>query len=365
MKVNIDFKNKGLIIGLVTVLILIIIVLIIVFNGKEEPNNEPSEQQPTVVNITESANKQIKYTQYNNGDFSMKIPEGWMVETVKGINYAVRVYNPEEPMYQVFLFYTLGGFLKNKEAKQYYEVYSSISQTGFEKLPILNPGTPDNLYKIWTTVVGFVKTNMTGFANFNFPFFFNFKVKEQFELKSKLKEELTTKVDEAVLRASFTNDSGKNKGEGLFSVAIVDLNNSNTNLPYAVYNAVGITAPEEEFINWEPILYDCLKSIKFSDKYLNSVNNGISIDENTTININDELSAIITAFNASWNTRQTAEDITIQKELDNNLNYERVYNITTGEVYKVQKGWYNNYIGDTYKPATDEMYLQPISGYIK
>jgi len=364
MKINIDFKNKGLIIGIVALLILITVILVIVFNVDDNPDIGPAIKQPTVVNITESANKQIKYTQYNNGDFSMKIPEGWMVETVQGTNYAIRVYNPENEMYQIFSFYTLGGFLKSKEAKQYYEVYSSISQTGFEKLPILNPGTPDNLYKIWTTVIGYVKTNMTGFANFNFPFFFNFKVKEQFALNSKLKEELTTKVDEAVIRASFTDDSGKKIGDGLFSVAIVDLNNSDTNLPYAVYNAVGITAPEEEYINWQGILSECLASIKFSDKYLNSVNKGISIDEKTTININDELVSIVSAFNAAWNSRQTAEDVSLQKQLDNSLNYERVYNVTTSEVYRAPKGWFNNYIGDTYKLITEDMYLKELAGYI-
>lgn len=366
MKRNFEIKKNSIILGIAILVIMVAVVVIIAIaiNTKDE-RNTPVEPQPTVVNITESANKQVKYTQYNNGDFSMKIPEGWMVETVKGVNYAIRVYNPENEMYQIFSFYTLGGFLKSKEAKQYYEVYSSISQTGFEKLPILNPGTPDNLYKIWTTVIGYVKTNMTGFANFNFPFFFNFKVKEQFELNSKLKQELTTKVDEAVLRASFTDDSGKNKGEGLFSVAIVDLNNGDTNLPYAVYNAVGITALEEEYINWQGILYECLASIKFSDKYLNSVNNGISVDEKTTININDELASIVSAFNTAWTNRQTSEDIVLQKNIDNTLNYERVYDVTTSEVYRAPKGWYSNYVGDTYKLATDDMYLKPLSGYIK
>jgi len=295
----------------------------------------------------------------------MKIPEGWMVETVQGNNYAIRVYNPENNMYQIFAFYSLGGFLKNKEAKQYYQVYSSITDTGFEKLPILNPGTPDNLYKIWTTVIGYVKTNMNGFANFNFPFLFNFKVKEQFELSSKLKEELTTKVSEAVLRASFSNGSNQVVGEGLFSVAIVDLSSNDNNLPYAVYNAVGITAPENEFINYQNILQECLTSIKFSDKYLSSVNNGISVDENTTININDELSAITKAFENAWNIRQTTSDIEFQKKLDNSLNYERVYDVTTGEVYRIPKGWYNTYVGDTYKMITEDMYLKELAGTIK
>jgi len=114
MKINIDFKNKGLIIGIVALLILITVILVIVFNVDDNPDIGPAIKQPTVVNITESANKQIKYTQYNNGDFSMKIPEGWMVETVQGTNYAIRVYNPENEMSNIFLLYIRGIFKEQR-----------------------------------------------------------------------------------------------------------------------------------------------------------------------------------------------------------------------------------------------------------
>lgn len=363
MKTNFEINKKSIIMGGIILFVIVAVIIAIVFFRTEEP--EPVSPTPTVVNITESSNKQVKYTQYNNGDFSMKIPEGWMVETVQGANYAIRVYDPDNELYQIYSFYSLGGFLKNKDAKQYYQVYSSISQTGFEKLAILNPGTPDNLYKIWTTVIGYMKTNMAGFANFNFPFFFNFKVKEQFELNSKLKQTLLNKVNEGVIRASFTDDTGNNKAQGIFSVAIVDLDNSDNNLPYAVYNAVGITAPESEFINYYNILQECLSSIKFSEKYLTNVNNGIIIDEKTTININDELMSISQSFNTAWSTRQTAEDIAMQKDLDNTLGYERVYNVNTKEVYRAPKNWYNNYVGDIYKIITEDMYLKELAGIIQ
>ena len=365
MIMKFELRKKSVIVIISIIIIILSVVLIVAFNMKDdkkepEPTPEPID---TVVKITPTKFNDTKLIQYNNGDFSMKVPEGWQVEVAQGKNYGIRVYNPDDERYQIFYYFSLGGFLKNKEAKQYYQVYSGISSTGFEKLPILNPGTVENLFKTWTTIVGFAKTNIQGYANFNFPFLFNFKVKEQFELGSDLKKSLGTKVTEGIVKAEYTNDTGKDKAEGMFTTIIVDLDSSDTKLPLAVYNTIGVTAEYTEFINWKDILFECLGSIKFSDKYIESVKS--HADEETVINLNVEIQNVVASYKETWKNRDTSEEISVQIEKDENLGKERVYDVNTGKVYLADKGWFEKYVGDVYKQVERNMYLEPIAGNIE
>lgn len=358
------FSKKNMIFcGIILLILIVVVVLAIVKNN----SSTSMENQPglikTEVNIIENIPDGIKYSQYNNGDFSMKIPEGWVVETVKGNNYAIRVYNPENENYQLFYFYSLGGFLKNKEAKQYYQIYSNISSSGFENLPVLDPGTVENVYKKWMTAIGYAKSNLEGYSNFNFPILYSYKAKEYFELNSKLEEILKNKTDGNVIRAEYTDTVGDNKFEGMFSAVIVDMNNDDTKLPYAVYNLAGITAEKGKLIDWETVLVECFKSIKFNDKYVKNFDdeNG----ESLVVKITDELQIIGEALEASWNNRQIDDDILFQKQLDLKQNVERVYNLQSGKIYLVKKGWFSNYVGDEYAMITDDMYAKPVNGKIE
>lgn len=360
-----ELRRKSVILIIAIIVVILAVVLMAVFNKPkvEAPEIPAPTPSATVVNITDTVPYGTKLIQYNNGDFSMKIPEGWQVEVVQGKNYGIRVYAPNDERYQIMYYYSLGGFLKNKEAKQYYQVYSGISNTGFEKLPVLTPATVESLYKTWTTIVGYAKTNIEGYANFNFPFFFNFKVKEQFELGSALKETLGTKVTEGIVRAEFTDDTGKEKAEGMFSTMIVDLDSSDTKMPLAVYNTIGITTESTEFINWNKTLLECLGSIKFSDKYIESVKS--HADEETVIDINVEIQNAVKAYENAWKTRQLAEDKAVQRAKDESQGKERVYDVNTGKVYLADKGWYASYVGDTYKLAEEDRYAEPVVGIIK
>ena len=57
------------------------------------------------VKIVKNEASQIALEGYNdsNGNFKMKIPKGWKVETLGDyIHFTIRVYNPENPTYQFF-----------------------------------------------------------------------------------------------------------------------------------------------------------------------------------------------------------------------------------------------------------------------
>lgn len=364
MKFELRRKSVFVIIAIIAVILAVVLAIIFSVEDEEkEPEVPAPEPSATVVEITPTKPYATNLIQYNNGDFSMKIPEGWQVEVVQGKNYGIRVYDPDDERYQIMYYYSLGGFLKNKEAKQYYQVYSGISSTGFEKLPVLNPGTVESLFKTWTTIVGYAKTNIDGYANFNFPFFFNFKVKEQFELGSDLKNALGTKVTEGIVKAEYTDDTGANKAEGMFSTMIVDMDSSDSKMPYAVYNTIGITTEATELANWKEVLFECLSSIKFSDKYIESVKT--HADEETVIDLNTEIQNAVNAYEAAWKSRQLAEEKKTQIAKDESEGKERVYDVNTGKVYLADKGWYKNYVGDTYMLAEEDRYAEPVVGVIK
>ena len=79
-------------------------------------------------------------------------------------------------------------------------------------------------------------------------------------------------------------------------------------------------------------------------------------------NFNETMDAIM----SSWESRNRSQDIMSQKQSDATLGYERVYDTETGEIYKATNGFTDAYNGERYQAVTDDnMYAQPISGYIE
>lgn len=55
------------------------------------------------VKITPTAARSIETEVYETADFSITIPKGWVVTTGgENIYHSIRVYDPEEPMNQMF-----------------------------------------------------------------------------------------------------------------------------------------------------------------------------------------------------------------------------------------------------------------------
>ncbi|MBR5227753.1 MAG: hypothetical protein IKV94_03855 [Clostridia bacterium] len=350
---NFKIRKKVIIIGIILIVAVTMLLVVLFKNDDEEPIN--NELQETIVNVQE---EKINLIQYTNGELSMKIPEGWMVENVTGNKYAIHIYNPNNTTYQMFFITSAGGFLKSIEAKQYYQIYATVSNNELQKLPILDPQTPENLFKNWNTLVGFMKTNINGFTNFNFPLFMNFNVKEHFALTTKIQENLKNKVSQAILRASFTSADASTKGDGMFSVSIVDVKENDINSPVATYNVMGVSTPKGELIRWMDVFVECLSSLKFNNNYLKN-------NDEQLFDVNDEIKTIVSGYKTAWETRQINEDIQEQKSIDANLNLERVYNVNNGKVYSANKGWFSKYIGEDYKLITDDMYLKPLDGRVE
>lgn len=360
-------KNKKLLIGIAICLVIVIGTIIIVSGNKTKSNTggNPIFNKDN-VNIVNSENQKIEYETFSNENVTMTIPKGWKVVLNETTNYGIRVYNPENKMYQFFSFFGIGYMNKTQTAKNFYQKYSYAWSNGFEKFPVLNPKTVTNFYKLWTTVTGNMKSsNLEGYKTFDFPYFYNFTEIDTYAYSSYIGRSNPSNVTEGIVRATFTDAMEEIIGEGLFSASIIDLKPSDQYFPLTAYNVMGITTPEYDLVNWEEILLNCVNSIKFSDSYIKATNATLQAQGDSIVERNNEISAAFSSYTSAWASRQTTYDVTRQKYSDATLGYERVYDTKTGDVYKAYNGFTSSYEGSKYQTATDEMYSKSISGYIE
>lgn len=93
--------------------------------GETTVNSEgtKTQQKEKSVKVTETAAKAAQTESYETEDFSLTIPKGWKV-TSGGINiyHSIRVYDPNEPLNQMFILLKADCLLHSqagKEAWQY------------------------------------------------------------------------------------------------------------------------------------------------------------------------------------------------------------------------------------------------------
>lgn len=318
------------------------------------------------VKIKKSEASQITYEDYNNGLISLKIPKGWKVEVAPAdyIHYSFKLYNPNNKDYMLLFGLKQEGFLKSEKARSTYEKY--YPDAVFSKLAAIDPQNTESFYKVWNKNVKL--SNETELKTEYFPYLNDFKVIDNLG---------TSMLGGDILRATFKNDKDE-LIQGLFTASVKSIGTYfiNTNIfnvfsekvdvsPLNVYNIILMTAPDEEFNNWQKILDKSLSSLEFSEKFISGFN---SEEANlvSTIQANQKVyNEISDMIMDTWEKRNNSYDIISQKQSDATLGYERVYDTETGEVYKAYNGFTDDYKGNRYKSITDDMYTSGISGYIE
>ena len=318
------------------------------------------------VKITKSEAQKVELDTYDNSLVSFKYPKGWKVEVAPFdyIHYSFKVYDPENPDYMFMFGMKFEGFNKSQAAKNWQKKYYPSNL--FAKLPVINPQTTEGFYKVWNETASYV--NKYDAKSEYLPKF------KEFNIIEKLGK---NQIGGDILRASYKNTSGKTV-QGLFTAAVYSAGsyyvNSNVfNLtskkidvfPLNVYNIIFMTAPDEEFVNWQSVLDNCLATIEFSQDFIN----GFNKEENQvmkTIQANqrvyDQISDMIMD---SWEKRSASYDRISQKQSDATLGYDRVYDTTTGDIYKADLDFMDHDWNGKYERVTDDMYTKPITGYIE
>ena len=347
--------------------------------GKTVTNSDGTKTVKTErgIKVTQTAAKAVQTEKYETADFSITIPKGWKV-TAGGANiyHTIRVSDPNEPLNGMYILLKAECLLQAGKA-----AYQSLYNKGNTQLALFanavvleNPST-ENFFKIFSAYGDFASKMDSTYAGFTFPRYDNFTVTERFASNSNLK---AYSLGEELLRATFT-DGGK-EGEGMFSASVVDFGSLTVSDGtvvgyqlkqadggyYMAYNVVAITAAKDTFIEWESVLTECMKTLDYSESFVNATNQASNEKVALSKQISQNFNQTMDGFVSSWESRNKSQDIMSQKQSDATLGYERVYDTETNEVYKATNGFTDVYDGKRYKPVTDDnMYTEPISGYIE
>ena len=160
----------------------------------------------TGVKIVKDSASEVVLEDYNNGNFSIKKPAGWKVDTIGDyIHYTIKMYNPENPAYQFFFNLKTEGYNKSDEAKEWQQKFYPDSI--FAKNPVIATKDTEGFYKIFNELGPLNNTTL-----FTFPTLTDFTVIDNLG---------NGPFGGDVLRASFKDENGKD-AEGLFTACVYD-----------------------------------------------------------------------------------------------------------------------------------------------
>ena len=332
------------------------------------------------MSITETAARTVDLELYETPDFSIQIPKGWTVTSGgTGMYHSIRIQDPAEPLNQMFVLFKADILLHSQEGKDAWTYYSGVTGMPdmqiFAQAPVLSSPSTENFYQIFPQYADFAAQYGPGYAGYTFPRFESFTVTERFPSTSSLS---AYALGDELLRATFTEDD--KEGEGMFAASVVDFGSVpiaagppvGYQLPqadggyYMAYNIMAVTAAKDTFVEWEGILTESLGTLEYSENFVNATIQAGQEVVQQAMDFSRNANEVLNGIMSSWKARDTSVDIQSQKQSDATLGYERVYDTETGDIYRAENGWSDSYSGERYQPVTeDEMYVQPISGYIE
>ncbi len=321
------------------------------------------------LHIVPTAASALKLVEKDTEAFTMQIPEGW--EMRYGWDgekmLLIRVYDPENPVNQIFYATDMVPFMKSQASADEYAV---TGMTAFSEAPILDPPTNETLFRQIPKLRAYYSDTMKMKAAAEMiPEIYDFELLETLAADSAFND---GSLDDSILYGTFTTADGSVEGEGIGFASIVDLFGalpsplSGVDLAYYnVYNFTIITAAKDEFVNYEKLLCQSFSSLSMKQEFIDQTLQNSAESFAALQKINASITASYYSYNAAWLGRSQSADIARQKWSDATLGYERVYDTDTGAVYKAYNGFTDEYDGSRYQPITDDMYAWGWSGYIE
>ena len=349
-----DKKNIIIIVGVVIALFLVLKVV-----DKTTGTNILSNPD-SKLKIVKSDVSKIELEDYKTSEFSIKKPKGWKVDTLGDyIHYTIKVYDPNNSTYQFFFNMKTEGYNKSYDAKKWQQTYYPNNQ--FAKTSVIETKDTLGFYKIFNDL-----GTLNNTSTFTFPTLTDFTVTENLGKGS---------LGGDMLRATFKDANGK-EGEGIFTAYVYDagpyyvyeniISGKQIDIQYLnVYDAIFVTTPKNEFIDWQDTLNAICSSLSFTNTFINGFNSQQDAVMKNFQQIRAIGNQISDGIMDSWDKRNQSFDIMSQKQSDATLGYERVYDTETGEIYKAYNGFTDDYDGKRYKSVTDDMYSKKTSGYIE
>jgi hypothetical protein len=320
--------------------------------------------QGTEFNMTAATSISIELEYYDGYFFTMQIPKGWTLDyTGEYENFGFRLYDPANPVRQIFFYGNMSPFLKSMEGKQAWEAY--INGGGFAQsqiyadAPVLAPATTEQFFYTFNDFAALA--NQYG-INHAFPYFSDLEIVESMTRNSPA---ASISEDDSIVRGLFTWEGVP--CEGLFAASVVDAMTSymyNVDAGYyTVYLVTGITAPSDEFYLYEDILAQSLASFQFTESYIQDGVNQNGWETDAALQIAQTLSEAYDSYNQAWSDRQVVNDVLSQKRSDATLSYDRLYDTETGDLYRAEVGFFDEYDIHREEYANPNLQMVPEDGY--
>ncbi len=353
-----------------TLLVLVVLVSTVACLGcleEEAPDSTtpeiPGEPSPGVTEageITETPQPseeptyELSLETFNGGFFTIDKPQGWNIVTAGTCaDFAFLLRDTQEPSRQVFFFGEVGPVYMSEERKQF--DYDYMSMGGYPipyiEMPVVDPLTPQNF------LAQFHLITQTSIAQSFMP---QAPPLEHFEVISATPQSSFISGGKTELVRGLFVENGK-VAEGLFLVTVAPIlpaaSGPEGGIAYG-FQVMGVTAPKQEFGDFENTLAASLQSFTVTPSY---VENCLRQQQQTYAGILEAgktLSEASDIIMDGWGQRNKVDDIISEKRSDAILGKERVYDPETGEVYEFETGFYDTY--DINRERYEMNNLQPL-----
>ena len=296
----------------------------------------------------------LKLEEFDGGFFSIEKPKGWEVVTAGACaDFAFLMYDPGEPLRQIFYFGQVGPVYMSEQQKQI--DYQYMKMGGYPilwfEMPVVNPLTPTNFLSQFHLIA------QTEIAQTFMP---QCPRLENFQVISALPQQNPIGAGETELVRALFIKEGK-LGEGLFLITVAPflpfIGQPSGGIAYG-FLMVGISAPKGEFSSIESTLVKSVKSFTISGSYVNNCLRQQASTYEGILKAGKTLSESSDIIMKGWENRNKVDDILSEKRSDTILEKERLYNPETGEVYEFENGFYDEYDVDRNKYEMNN--LQPL-----
>ncbi|HOX26166.1 MAG TPA: hypothetical protein PLL30_08610 [Candidatus Krumholzibacteria bacterium] len=299
---------------------------------------------------------QLPLEHFDAGFFAIDKPAGWEVIVAGSCTtFAFLVRDPQDPLWQIFYFGTVGPVYLCEEQKIVdadYVAHGGFPHTWLDA-PVVDPLTPSHYLEHWPEIAAM---DAAGDFMAEFPALADLELVATASQAAMLPDAATGNA-----RGLFGLDGAV--GEGMFLATVKSFfpcqGIPGGGIGYGHF-ICGVTAPEGRFASVVDRLIASLESFSITQGYVDFCFGQQQQIWGAIAEAGQTLSEASDIIWDGWQARTHTEDISAEQWTDTYRGVERVYDPETGEVYEVPAGWYDAY--DLHRGEYDMSGLQQLPG---
>jgi|GEM_PF-727740 len=210
-----------------------------------------------------TASTKLELETYNGGFFSMLIPKGWRLETIgEYAGWGVKIYDPNDKSTQLFFYNYFAPLHRSESARRVWASFDPIIGNG----PVASSLDVIGLLNVWN-YCGQYQAYYTGKKQFDD--LYNINILGGIYYNGYYSNSWSDAVESACL-VNCDSEFGKNCYLSLTSAMVnLDVTRSMGSYSfYTIFDLSGIMAPTDRYGDVFEDLLACLKSIRFTDQYI-------------------------------------------------------------------------------------------------